>query len=181
VNDLDLEISIGGVTIYRGNNFHGGASVAGGEFDRLNNIESIYIPAEEIPAGVQGNFTITVRAANIAGDGVPGNETGFDQDFALVIYNIGPVIDPPTPMTGPIITNVTYIKKRLTITGRQFTATAQVEINGKVIDREFEFDSAAGSLGIKLKRRKLNLDVDRDNQIVIIEAGERSPPFVLRL
>jgi hypothetical protein len=181
VNDLDLEISIGGVTVYRGNNFAAETSVAGGAFDRLNNVESIYIPAEAIPTGVQGNFTITVRAANIAGDGVPGNSFAFDQDFALVIYNIGPVIDPPPPPTVPIITNVTYIKKRLTITGLNFTASAQVEINGKIIDQTFEFDSASDSLGLKLKRRKLNLKEEGDNQIVLIEKGERSLPFVFRL
>jgi hypothetical protein len=45
-------------------------------------VESVFIPA-----GVSGNFTITVRAANIAGDGVPGNADTTDQDFALVIYN----------------------------------------------------------------------------------------------
>src|SRR6185503_13292976 len=65
VNDLDLEIAVGGVTVYRGNNFVGAYSIAGGESDRFNNVESIYIPAGAIPTGVDGNFTITVRAANI--------------------------------------------------------------------------------------------------------------------
>lgn len=179
VNDLDLEISVGGVTVYRGNNFAGATSVEGGEFDRRNNIESIYLSPDLIPAGSEGDLTITVRAANIAGDGIPGNDAFLDQDFALVLYNVGPtiVVDPPPT---PIVTNVTYVKKRLTISGHNFTANAQVEINGKIVNQEFEFDPVASSLGLKLKARKLNLHSDTDNIIVLIEQG-RSQPFALRL
>jgi hypothetical protein len=182
VNDLDLEITIGGVTVYRGNRFAGEYSIAGGEPDRINNVESIYLPPDAIPAGVQGNFTVTVRAANIAGDGVPGNETSLDQDFALVVYNIAPPIQPPPPPPPkkvPAITGVTYVKKTITIAGHDFTAAAQVEINGRVIDRPFEFNSATNSLSIRLKPGKLNL-IEGDNQIVLIENGERSQPSVLR-
>ena len=183
VNDLDLEISVGGITIYRGNNFAGQTSLEGGEPDRLNNVEAIYLPPDLIPAGAQGNITVTVRASNIAGDGVPGNDTLLDQDFALVIYNLSPITapPPPPPNTVPVITGVTYVKKQLTISGHDFTAKAQVEINGKVINREFEFDATANSLGLHLKARKLNLSSDSDNQIVLIENGERSQAFNLRL
>jgi subtilase family protein len=184
VNDLDLELAVGGVTVYRGNNFAGAYSVEGGEFDSFNNVESIYIPPGAIPKGVDGNFTITVRAANIAGDGVPGNETSLDQDFALVIYNITQAIAPPPPPLPPpkvpVITGATYVKKTIMIAGRDFSAGAQVEINGRLIARTFTFDSAANSLSMKLKRGKLNL-TDGDNQIVLVENGERSQPFVLRL
>ncbi|HSB07956.1 MAG TPA: S8 family serine peptidase [Blastocatellia bacterium] len=181
VNDLDLEITVGGVSVYRGNNFAGPVSLEGGAFDRLNNVESIYLPPDVIPAGVQGNFTITVRAANIAGDGIPGNDTILDQDFALVVYNFAPtvVVDPPPPHL-PVITGATYVKKRLTISGHDFTGNAQVEINGKIIHQEFEFDSVTNSLSLKLKPRKLNLSSEADNQVVLIEKGFRSPPFVLR-
>ena len=184
VNDLDLEISIAGapVTLYRGNNLVGETSVANGEFDRSNNVESIYIPAGTIPTSSSGDFTITVRAANIAGDGVPGNGISLDQDFALVLYNAGPpiIIDPPPP-TEPYIINATYVKKRLTITGGNFTANAQVEINGKIIDQTFEYDSTANSLSLKLKRRKLNLIEPGANQIVLIDRGQRSHAFPLIL
>ena len=183
VNDLDLEITVGGVTVYRGNNFAGAYSAEGGQSDRLNNVESIYIPPGAIPQGAQGNFTITVRAANIAGDGVPGNATSLDQDFALVIYNIAPAVQPPPPPPPkkiPVISGATYVKKTISIAGRDFSAAAQVEINGRLIERAFDFDSAANSLSIKLKRGKLNLG-DGDNQIVLIENNERSQPFVLRL
>jgi hypothetical protein len=81
VNNLDLEVTIGGTT-YKGNVFSGGNSVAGGTADARNNFESVFLPA-----GTTGNFTVTVRATNIAGDGVPGNADTTDQDFALVVYN----------------------------------------------------------------------------------------------
>lgn len=180
VNDLDLEVSIGGVTVYRGNTFAGAYSIAGGEPDRLNNVESIYLPPDAIPEGVEGNFTVTVRATNIAGDGIPGNETNLDQDFALVVYNVAPPLQGPPPPGKqiPVITNVTYVKKTITIAGGGFTAAAQVEINGRVIEKPFEFDSATNSLGIRLKARKLNL-IAGANQIVLIEHGERSQPYVL--
>ena len=81
VNNLDLEVTVGGNT-YKGNVFSGANSVTGGTADGKNNVESVFIPA-----GVSGSFTVTVRATNIAGDGVPGNADTTDQDFALVIYN----------------------------------------------------------------------------------------------
>lgn len=181
VNDLDLEIKVGGVTVYQGNNLGGEWSVLGGEPDRLNNIEGVFLPPNAIPEGADGNFTITVTSANISGDGVPGNETALDQDFALVVYNIAPPVSGPPPTKVPVITAATYVKKRLVISGRDFTAAAQVEINGKIVNRSFAFDDAINALRIKLKYKKLNLVKDSDNRIVLVEEGERSEPFVLRL
>jgi subtilisin-like proprotein convertase family protein len=80
MNDLDLEVSVGG-WIYRGNNFNGALSVRGGKFDRLNNVENIYLPA-----GTTGPISIRVTAANLTKNAVPGTN-GLSQDFALVIYN----------------------------------------------------------------------------------------------
>ncbi len=96
VNNLDLTVTVGGNT-YRGNVFSGQTSVTGGSADTRNNVESVFLPA-----GVSGNFVITVTATNIAGDGVPGNADATDQDFALVVYNgttgtlIGTVTDATT-------------------------------------------------------------------------------------
>jgi hypothetical protein len=180
VNDLDLEIRIGDVVVFRGNHFEGALTTAGGDADRSNNVESVIIPASAIPEGLAGNFKITVRAVNIAGDGVPGNPSALDQDFALVAVNLAaPLIEPP-PKTVPTITGVTYVKKTITITGRDFTAAAKVEINGKLIDQPFTFDAAAHSFSLKLKAKKLNLKGEIDNQIVLIENGERSQPFPFR-
>jgi len=105
VNNLDLEVTVGGVT-YKGNVFSGANSVSGGTADSKNNTESVFLPA-----GTSGNFTITVKATNIAGDGVPGNADTTDQDFALVAYNAnGSVSTTPTIGVSP--------------TSLSFTATA---------------------------------------------------------
>ena len=82
VNDLDLEVVAPDGTTYFGNNFEEGRSVSGGEANRIDNVENIHLDA----AG-DGTYTVTVRAFNLPGDGVPfgGDET--DQDFALVISN----------------------------------------------------------------------------------------------
>ena len=83
VNNLDLSVTVGGNT-YKGNVFSGAFSTTGGTADIRNNVESVFIPA-----GVSGPFTVTVTATNIAGDGVPGNSSPLDQDFALVVANGG--------------------------------------------------------------------------------------------
>jgi subtilase family protein/Big-like domain-containing protein len=81
VNDLDLQVVIGGKT-YLGNRFGGQVSIEGGTADHLNNVESVWAPA-----GASGDFTIRIVSANLPGDGVPGNTDTTDQDFALVVYN----------------------------------------------------------------------------------------------
>jgi hypothetical protein len=180
VNDLDLEVRIGSAVIYRGNRFAGGISTEGEEADRVNNVESIVLPADSIPAGYQGNLTITVRAANIAGDGVPGNGNDLDQDFALAVYNVTDPLPEPPPEKIPVITSASYFKKTLTIMGSNFTASARVEINGERISSPFTFDAVANSLSIKKKSKKLKLH-SGDNQIVVIDHGNRSEAFTLRL
>jgi hypothetical protein len=93
VNNLDLQVTINGQT-FLGNVFSGANSTTGGAADPRNNVESVFLPA-----GTSGNFTITVRATNIAGDGVPGNSDTTDQDFALVVYN-GTSAPPTQPTIG---------------------------------------------------------------------------------
>jgi len=82
-NNLDLTVVIGG-NIYKGNVFSGAFSTTGGSADASNNVESVFLPA-----GVSGAYTVTVTAANINSDGVPGVGGSLDQDFALVIANGG--------------------------------------------------------------------------------------------
>lgn len=91
-NDLDLTVEVNGTT-YRGNVFAAGLSVPGGAADTRNNLESVFLPA-----GTTGPFTVTVRAANVNSDGVPGNGTALDQDFALVITNACADAPPPVPV-----------------------------------------------------------------------------------
>jgi uncharacterized repeat protein (TIGR01451 family) len=80
-NDLDLTVTVGTNT-YVGNNFNGAFSIAGGNLDSRNNVESVLLPS-----GVSGDIIVTVTAANINSDGVPNNGNSLDQDFALVVYN----------------------------------------------------------------------------------------------
>jgi hypothetical protein len=88
-NDLDLVVNIGGKS-YKGNVFKGQYSLTGGKADRRNNVESVFIPA-----GVTGDFSVVITAANINSDGVPNEAPSLDQDFALVIYN-GSAVEKPT-------------------------------------------------------------------------------------
>jgi len=92
-NDLDLEVTAQGVT-YKGNVFSKFVSTTGGSADPRNNVESVWLSA-----GAKGSITVTVTAANINSDGVPGDGDGTDQDFALVIYNAAP--GTPSPTTAP--------------------------------------------------------------------------------
>jgi hypothetical protein len=80
-NDLDLTVTVNGNT-YNGNVFSGAYSATGGSADLVDNVESVFLPA-----GTSGSFVVTVTAANINSDGVPGNSTALDQDYALVVYN----------------------------------------------------------------------------------------------
>lgn len=98
VNNLDLSVTVGGST-YRGNVFAatGGLSATGGTADARNNVESVFLPA-----GVSGNFTVTISAANIAGraDATVG---GNNQDFALVVYNAQPASAPIVGLGTPVV------------------------------------------------------------------------------
>ncbi|MBP6820070.1 MAG: S8 family serine peptidase [Acidobacteria bacterium] len=101
VNNLDLEVTVGGVT-YKGNVFTGANSASGGTADGKNNVESVFLPA-----GASGNYTVTVKATNIAGDGVPGNADTTDQDFALVVYNANGSVS-TTPTIGVSPSNLSF-------------------------------------------------------------------------
>ncbi|HNT33663.1 MAG TPA: S8 family serine peptidase, partial [bacterium] len=79
-NDLDLTVQQGS-DLWLGNVFQGGRSVQGGVADSLNNLECVYIQ------NPSGRYEVTVTAAKLVADGVPGNGHALDQDFALVISN----------------------------------------------------------------------------------------------
>jgi hypothetical protein len=95
-NDLDLTVTVGGAT-YKGNVFSGANSTTGGSADRYNNVESVFLPA-----GVSGDYTVTVTANSINSVGVPGGAGAVNQDFALVVYNSGSA---PVPVAaGALVT-----------------------------------------------------------------------------
>ncbi|HKX32293.1 MAG TPA: S8 family serine peptidase [Blastocatellia bacterium] len=123
VNNLDLEVTIGGRT-YLGNVFSGASSMTGGAADGRNNVESVFLPA-----GVSGDFLITVRATNIAGDAVPENNDPTDQDFALVVYNGN-----PTPPTAPIIEVKPLSLSFTAVLGGPNPADQTININNTGID-----------------------------------------------
>ena len=81
VNQLNLEVVVGG-TVYSGNHFSGQYSTASSQKDFTNNVQGV-----RLPVGTTGPFIIRVRPTIIAGDGVPGNGSPLDQDFALVVTN----------------------------------------------------------------------------------------------
>jgi hypothetical protein len=87
VNDLDLEV-VTADEVYIGNQFGSdGFSTPGGEGDSINNMEGVFLRADQVGGAP---FTINVLAVNIAEDALdvyaapPGPPR---QDFALACYN----------------------------------------------------------------------------------------------
>ena len=70
-NDLDLIVTGPQGVVWKGNVFAGGASVSGGDADRLNTLEQVLLPAPRA-----GTYKVTVHAVN-----VPNGP----QPFALVV------------------------------------------------------------------------------------------------
>jgi subtilisin-like proprotein convertase family protein len=101
VNDLDLEVSAGGRT-YRGNWLADGLSIPGGQADFRNNVENVVLPA-----GTAGRMSVKVVAKTLGGDGVPGNATSLDQDFALVLSNATELQSSPILVQGGVTVNDT--------------------------------------------------------------------------
>ncbi|MBK9657344.1 MAG: Ig-like domain repeat protein [Rhodanobacteraceae bacterium] len=116
VNNLNLSVTIGANT-YLGHVFTGAHSVTGGTADAVNNLESVFLPAG-IGAGTP--ILITVTAANIAGEGVPGNADTTDQDYALVVYNATPTAVAADPTTTTVTSSVNPVPKLQPVT---FTST----------------------------------------------------------
>jgi hypothetical protein len=77
VNDLDLEV-IGPDGTFLGNQFFGNWSIGGGNADRYNVVENVYLAS---PQG--GSYTVNVRGFQVTQDQEP-DKTGVNQDFSLV-------------------------------------------------------------------------------------------------
>jgi len=91
VNNIDLTVEVGGQT-YHGNHFTNNFSSTGGTADSVNNYEAVFLPV-----GTTGDLTITITAANIAGDGTGSGSPS--QDFGLVCYNCSQ--QPSFTLTSP--------------------------------------------------------------------------------
>ncbi len=83
VNNLDLEVTVGGQT-YKGNVLAAGVSTTGGTFDTKNNIENVFVMSG-LTTG--GTFSVKVTATALNGDGILGNGDVTDQHFALMVQN----------------------------------------------------------------------------------------------
>lgn len=174
VNDLDLEVRVGD-TVYRGNAFTGFESTPnpGGFADAINTVESV-----TVPAGMRGPFTVTVRAATIAGDGVPGNGDATDQDFALVIYNIedGRWVPIPPPSVTSVVVKSRPTSIKLTVSGERMPTTTVFEINGRVVAASrVKYLPAKGVFRIKGPVAELGVTVGA-NTLVAIDGELRSEP-----
>lgn len=135
-NDLDLDVRVNGQT-YRGNVFAQEHSIPGGVFDDVNNIESVHLPP-----GQTGTWSVIVRAAVIAADGVPNVGSDIDQDFALVVYNAA--ANPPTTDTPIAGTNDTC-STAIPLTSFPYSFTGNVN---KVIYRNNHPSPSAGRGGV---------------------------------
>jgi subtilisin-like proprotein convertase family protein len=124
INNLDLGVAAGSGA-YKGNVFAGGVSIPGGTADPRNNLESVYLPA-----GTSGNFSVSVTAANIAGNGVPGNADGTDQDFALVVSNAAETVAPVLSGQDATVTPVGGDGDAMVEPGERFTVAAQIKNTG---------------------------------------------------
>src|SRR4029434_6956099 len=91
VNDLDLQVNVGG-NFYRGNVFTNGVSTTGGTADTKNNVETVFLPVG-IPAG--SFVAVGVTSVALIGNGVLGNADSTDQQFAIVAYNFQSLTPPP--------------------------------------------------------------------------------------
>lgn len=82
-NDLNLEVTVTAST-YKGNVFDAqGNATSGGVADEKNNAEAVLFESGR----VSGDFTVTVRAANINSDALPNSTGSLQQDFALYCVN----------------------------------------------------------------------------------------------
>jgi hypothetical protein len=117
VNDLDLQVTIGGNT-YKGNVFDGPYSKTIGFADDVNNLESVFLPP-----GQTGSWTVLVRTISVAGDGVPNVGLALDQDFALVVYNAK-----TNPVPSDVANNATNdaCESAIEITSFPFTHTVNL-------------------------------------------------------
>lgn len=77
VNNLDLEVTGPGGTVWRGNVFANGVSTTGGNADLLNTVEQVRLTAPSA-----GRYTFRVTGAAVPGDGSDGADR---QGYALVV------------------------------------------------------------------------------------------------
>ena len=146
-NNLDLTVIVGGNT-YKGNVFSGQYSTTGGSADSKDNVESVFLPA-----GLSGEISVFVTAANINSDGVPNEAPSLDQDFALVIYNATAATTPTYTPAVAAYNGLFYESSGVEV-GRSgaitMNTTAAGSYSGKLQfgSKSFSFSGALNAFGI---------------------------------
>lgn len=121
VNDLDLTVTSPSGTVYYGNDF---TSPYNSAYDRLNNVENVFIANPEI-----GNYTVTVRGYN-----VPNGP----QPFAIFASaNFGTAQSDPLPTCS-----ITAPANGATVSGSSVAINANASDNGSISKVEFYVDGA---------------------------------------
>jgi len=120
-NDLDLTVQIGGVR-YLGNVFNGAFSTAGGSPDLVNNVESVFLPA-----GIKGEYTVTISAENINSIGTPNSANQINQDFALVIDNSSAAQDPVIAAASATVTSQSCLNNGALSPGQRATVNLALQ------------------------------------------------------
>lgn len=118
VNDLNLEVTAPGGTLYRGNVLSGGWSTTGGTADAKNNVERVLLASPPV-----GQYTVVVRAAALP---------QVNQGFGLAVSgNVSETLPVPQ-ITGfspnPIPLAQAFAPPVLTIQGSNFTGATSVKI-----------------------------------------------------
>lgn len=101
INDLDLEVEAPGGTLYRGNVFSGGVSIAGGSKDDRNNVEQVHLNAPAV-----GTWLVRVRAdaVNVGTQGFALIATG-DLSEALPALSIDLPSGAPAAVDPGVVTD----------------------------------------------------------------------------
>ena len=120
INNLDLSISSDGLT-YFGNNFESLFSIPGGSPDSINNVERIRLPE------TRDSLLLTVKAADIRGDGLPSNDDPTDQDFAVVIKG-GFLVSDSCAIQCDRVTPSSTDTIKITVTSKEYISDSTVPV-----------------------------------------------------
>lgn len=125
VNDLDLEVTAPGGSVYKGNCFASNtASTSCASFDRTNNVENVYFSAP-----TAGTYTVNVKGYN-----VPNGP----QPYSLVVSGNGLAVGGSGDTTAPT-TSITAPAAGATVSGTT-TVSASASDNVGVTQVEFYVD-----------------------------------------
>lgn len=97
INNLDLEVIAPNATVYKGNVFASGVSIAGGSADARDSVEQVRLSNPQA-----GAYTIRVKATSVPGNGRPHSDM---QGYAVVASGAFGMPD-PTPLAAPTSVNV---------------------------------------------------------------------------